>query len=305
MPELPEVETVMRGLEPVMAGRRIERAEQRRADLRFPLPERFAERLGGRRVNALRRRAKYILADLDGEETLVMHLGMSGRFTIGHGGKDGRELGEFVHDPGGSSKHDHVVLHMEGGASIVYNDVRRFGCMDLVETAWLDRHPLFAGLGIEPLGGELTPEFLVKAAAGRKTDLKAFLLDQRIIVGLGNIYVCEALFRAGLSPTLQAGRLAAWGKAAADARRVLVGEIVAVLEAALAAGGSTLRDYQHTDGSLGYFQHTFTVYGREGQACVTPGCGTIVRRRVQAGRSTFYCPACQSGLGRGPRASQR
>jgi formamidopyrimidine-DNA glycosylase len=294
MPELPEVETVRRGLEPVMAGRRFVAVEQRRRDLRFPFPEGFAGRLQGRRLLTLGRRAKYLMAAIEGGEVLAMHLGMSGRFTIAEpGGANGRQVADFTYETGNDPAHDHVVFTMEGGATVTYNDARRFGYMSLIPAGEIASHPHFKGLGIEPLGPDLTPEFLAKAAFGRKTDLKAFLLDQRIVAGLGNIYVCEALYRAGLSPRRRAGVLAKRGGTPADGSLRLTPVIRAVLEAAIAAGGSTLRDYKHTDGSLGYFQHAFAVYGREGEACQRPGCGGVIRRIVQAGRSTFYCPTCQ------------
>lgn len=301
MPELPEVETVMRGLAPVMAGRRMERVEQRRADLRFPFPAGFVQSLEGRRVEGLRRRAKYILADIEGGAVLLMHLGMSGRFTISApGGANGRQSGEFTYEAGSDVRHDHVVFHMEGGATITYNDARRFGAMDIVAASDADRHPLLGGLGIEPLGPELTSAFIEREARGRRADLKAFLLDQRVIAGLGNIYVCEVLYRTGLSPFASAGRLA--GRARAGVRDKLVGEVQAVLREAIEAGGSTLRDYKQADGALGYFQHSFRIYGREGEACATPGCGSLVRRKVQGGRSTFYCPSCQRGTRPAPAA---
>lgn len=289
MPELPEVETIRRGLEPVLVGQRIQRVEQRRADLRFPFPENFGTRLTGRTVVTLQRRAKYILAHLDDGAVLIIHLGMSGRISITGQG----QLGEFTHNQGNRSVHDHVVLRLGSGVEIVYNDPRRFGLMDLATTATLDTHPLLAGIGIEPLGPDFTPEYLARQAAGRRSDLKSFLLDQRIIAGLGNIYVCEALFRTGLKPSRAAACLAtATGKPNARAT-ALVPHIRAVLDEAIAAGGSTLKDYAQADGSLGYFQHSFHVYGREGEPCLTPACRGMVRRTVQAGRSTFFCPVCQ------------
>jgi formamidopyrimidine-DNA glycosylase len=292
MPELPEVETVRRGLAPAMEGARFTRVEQRRADLRFPFPEHFARRLNGRRVEKLERRAKYLMAVLDDGEVLAMHLGMSGRFSIEHKGESATP-GEFVHEAGGDAKHDHVVFTMSNGAVIRYNDARRFGYMTLIEPRGLGVHPLFKGLGIEPLSPAMTPEFLAKRAAGRATSLKAFLLDQRIIAGLGNIYVCEALYRAALSPFRPASMLATKTATPSAPARKLAEAIVAVLNDAIAAGGSSLRDYRQADGQLGYFQHTFCVYGREGQVCRHRGCGGMVERVVQNGRSTFYCPSCQ------------
>jgi formamidopyrimidine-DNA glycosylase len=294
MPELPEVETVRRGLEPVLAGARIRRVVQRRPDLRFPLPDRFVERLEGRTLERLDRRAKYILGYLDSSEVLAIHLGMTGRFTIAVlDGAKAHQLGEFTHEAGHDPTHDHVVIETEAGATVTYNDARRFGYMSLIPSSGLAAHPHFKALGIEPLGEALTAAFLARKAEGRAADLKAFLMDQRIIAGLGNIYVCEALYRAGLNPTRAAGVLARRGGRATERGERLVTAIREVLEAAIAAGGSTLRDYRHTDGSLGYFQHAFAVYGREGESCLTPGCPGIVRRAVQAGRSTFYCPRCQ------------
>ena len=293
MPELPEVETVRRGLEPVLVGRRITHVEQRRADLRFPFPERFTARLEGQQVLKVDRRAKYLIVHLANGEALTMHLGMSGRFTISPKSDRIKRPGNFAHDPGNVAKHDHVVFETDQGVVITYNDARRFGYMDLIALTALDTHPHFRDLGIEPLGPQLTSDFLAQAAQGKTSDLKAFLMDQRIVCGLGNIYVCEALFRARLSPIKRAGRLATQSAKPTDAARRLVPEIRAVLAAAIQAGGSTLRDHQQVDGSLGYFQNTFNVYGLTGEACKTPGCKGIIRRRVQANRSTFYCPVCQ------------
>jgi formamidopyrimidine-DNA glycosylase len=294
MPELPEVETVRLGLEPVLSGRRFVRVEQRRPDLRFPLPERFAERLTGRRVVRLGRRAKYILVHLDRDEVLAVHLGMTGRLIVSDGGRErDLTLGQYEYDHGKDARHDHLVFTMSGGAVVTYNDARRFGYMTLIAEQALGQDPLFAGLGVEPLGPELTGAYLARRALGRKADLKAFLMDQRIVAGLGNIYVCEALFRAGLSPWKPASRLATrTGKPAPAAER-LAAEIKAVLADAIEAGGSTLRDYQQADGSAGRFQDKFGVYGREGEPCLKPGCHGTVRRNVQGGRSTFYCPICQ------------
>jgi formamidopyrimidine-DNA glycosylase len=288
MPELPEVETVRRGLQPTLEGRVLARVEQRRPDLRFPFPERFQARLEGRRVLSLDRRSKYLLAALDSGETLLMHLGMTGRFTVA-----GQQIGEFTHEVQGTAKHDHVVFKTDHGDTVTYNDARRFGFMDLAASATLSEHALIRDIGIEPLGNALSPAFIAEAAQGRKADLKAFLMDQRIICGLGNIYVCEVLFRARLSPFKPAGRLAtARGQPRAGAE-VLPELIRTVLNDAIKAGGSTLRDYQKADGTLGYFQHAFAVYGREGELCQTAGCSATIARRVQANRSTFYCPSCQ------------
>ena len=350
MPELPEVETVRLGLEPVLRGARFTRVEQRRRDLRFPLPERFAQRLTGRKVVKVDRRAKYLLVHLDGGEVLAMHLGMTGRFSVklpacakhpvavpsplvgeGQGGGDRRtakvgipptpspsprgggesarrsgrargqehqrdqeqQLGEFTYDAGGDPKHDHIVFVLSNGAVVTYNDARRFGYMTLVPEAELSTSRFFRGLGVEPLGRELNAAYLAERARGRKADLKAFLMDQRIVAGLGNIYVCEALFRAGLSPFKPAGRLATKSGKPAPAAERLVVAIKAVLGDAIRAGGSTLRDYRQTNGALGEFQHAFDVYGREGEACRRRGCRGRVRRKTQGGRSTFHCPVCQ------------
>jgi formamidopyrimidine-DNA glycosylase len=292
MPELPEVETVRRGLEPAMVGARIVAVEQRRPDLRFPFPERFAERLQGREVIGLGRRAKYLLADLSSDEVLIMHLGMTGRFLVNHNGASFAP-GEFYDEAVGEGTHDHVVFRLSNGAHIIYSDARRFGFMDLVASQALGESRHFRNMGIEPLGNELSGEAIARLFHKRKAPMKAALMDQRLIAGLGNIYVCEALFRAGLHPEAPAGLLAtATGKPRAKAH-LLAQTIRDVLTEAVEAGGSTLRDYAQTDGSLGYFQHSFRVYDREGEACVTPGCRGTVRRLVQGGRSTFYCPSCQ------------
>ena len=294
MPELPEVETVRRGLAPVMDGVRIARLTQRRADLRFPFPERFAERLEGRRVIGVGRRAKYLVTEIEGGDTLVMHLGMSGRFAIQTpAAARSDQLGIFTHVAGEIAKHDHVTIEMSTGATITYNDARRFGFMLLIPTAELAAHALFADIGVEPLGDALTADHLANRAHGRKTDLKAFLLDQRNIAGLGNIYVAEALYRARLKPTKPASLLALRNGSASPHALRLVPEIKAVLEAALQAGGSTLRDYRQADGERGSFQDRFLVYGRAGQACSQGACAGQIKRIVQAGRSTFYCPKCQ------------
>jgi formamidopyrimidine-DNA glycosylase len=289
MPEMPEVETVRRGLAPVLVGARIAKVERRRADLRFPFPERFVERLAGQRVESLSRRAKYLLAALDSGETLIMHLGMSGSFRIE--GEAEVTPGAFHFDRSKSAAHDHVVLHLSNGARIVYNDPRRFGFMLLAPSADLGAHRLFSRLGIEPLGAEFDASTLARLFADRKTPLKAALLDQSLVAGLGNIYVCEALHRAGLSPLREAAVIA--GRGGAPKAKKLAEAITAVLEEAVAAGGSTLRDHRQTDGALGYFQHSFVVYAKEGAACPRARCAGTITRIVQAGRSTFYCPTCQ------------
>ena len=282
MPELPEVETVRRGLEPAMAGRVIDRAEIRRPDLRWPFPERMAERLSGARIEHLGRRSKYLLMTLDRGETLIVHLGMSGRMQV-----DAAPTAGFHAEIASAARHDHVVFHMAGGTRVTFNDPRRFGAMDLAPTASLGDHWLLAKLGPEPLGNAFHEDHLVAALRGRRMPVKAALLDQRIVAGLGNIYVCEALHRAGISPRRQAGRIGV------PRVRALVPEIRTTLAEAIGAGGSSLRDYRQANGELGYFQHTFRVYDREGHPCPRPGCGGTVRRIVQAGRSSFYCPACQ------------
>ncbi|MBI6630721.1 bifunctional DNA-formamidopyrimidine glycosylase/DNA-(apurinic or apyrimidinic site) lyase [Pontibaca salina] len=282
MPELPEVETVRRGLAPVMEGEMIARAEVNRPDLRWPFPPDMAGRMTGQRVERLRRRSKYILADLSNRETLLIHLGMSGRMTV-----SGDPMGRFQRDHPTVKKHDHVVLHMGNGARVTFNDPRRFGAMDLIASDTADTHRLLAALGPEPLGNAFNEEHLVAALRGRMTPVKSALLDQRIVAGLGNIYVCEVLFRAGISPRRKAGRIAARRVAA------MVPIIRQVLNEAIAAGGSSLRDFRQADGELGYFQHSFDVYGREGQACRHDGCDGIITRLVQSGRSSFYCPRCQ------------
>ena len=282
MPELPEVETVRRGLQPAMEGAVIANAAVNRPDLRWPFPERMAERLTGARVLRLARRSKYILADLDTGETLIIHLGMSGRMTI-----SGDPLGQFVHTHPAAEKHDHVVFDMENGARVTFNDARRFGAMDLAPTGAIGDHKLLANLGPEPLGNAFNETYLGAALKGRATPMKSALLDQKIVAGLGNIYVCEALHRAGISPKRQAGAVS---KARISA---LVPVLRSVLEEAIAAGGSSLRDHRQADGELGYFQHNFKAYGREGQPCSNADCEGTITRIVQAGRSTFYCRQCQ------------
>lgn len=282
MPELPEVETVRTGLAPSMEGAMIQRAQINRPDLRWPFPERMAERLTGARVDRLRRRSKYILADLSTGETLLIHLGMSGRMQV-----SGAKIGDFFHDHPPAAKHDHVVLHMGQGARITFNDARRFGAMDLMPTAQQDNHWLLRDLGPEPLGNGLNDAYLVQALKGKNTPIKTAILDQRIIAGLGNIYVCEVLYRAHIHPARKAGRISTARVAS------MVPIIRDVLNAAIAAGGSSLRDYRQADGELGYFQHGFAAYDRADQPCQTAGCTGTIRRIVQSGRSSFFCPQCQ------------
>ncbi|MGE0061756.1 MAG: bifunctional DNA-formamidopyrimidine glycosylase/DNA-(apurinic or apyrimidinic site) lyase [Xanthobacteraceae bacterium] len=288
MPELPEVETVRRGLAPAMEGARFAKVEARRADLRWPLPKDFVARLEGETVTGLGRRAKYLLADLSSGEVLVMHLGMSGSFRVGH-----EQASAYYHEKGKLAAHDHVVFHMSNGAVVTFNDPRRFGSMKLVKRAEMEREPLLRELGPEPLGNQFDAAMLAAACAGKKTSLKAALLDQTIVAGLGNIYVCEALYRAHLSPKRQASTIADRKGAPNERAHALVDAIKAVLSDAIAAGGSSLRDHRQTDGELGMFQHNFRVYDREGEKCRMRGCKGSIRRFVQNGRSTFWCPACQ------------
>lgn len=294
MPELPEVETVMRGLKPVLEGRRIAGVTLRRAGLRFPFPPRFSERLAGRQVTGLWRRAKYILAGFDSGEVLLVHLGMTGRFTV-FSGQQARRLGDFYFETAagnaGQGPHDHVVLALDDGKHLVYTDPRRFGIMDLFPEVEAASHKLLSGIGVEPLGHEFNVDYLAARFRGKAAPLKAALLDQHIIAGLGNIYVCEALFRAGLSPRRKARTLVR--KKVHDPRLdALVRHVREVLAEAIAAGGSTLQDFAHTDGAAGAFQQRFLVYGREGEPCMN--CGAPVERLVQSGRSTFYCRHCQT-----------
>lgn len=282
MPELPEVETVRRGLSPAMEGVVIEKADVNRPDLRWPFPDRMVERLTGQRVDRLRRRSKYILADLSSCETLLIHLGMSGRMTV-----SGDPLGQFAHAHPMPEKHDHVVFHMANGARITFNDPRRFGAMDLLPTATAEDHKLLSVLGPEPLGNDFHEQHLVDAFRSKNTPVKSALLDQGIVAGLGNIYVCEALYRGRVSPRRKAGQISVARVAA------LVPIIRQVLQDAIDAGGSSLRDFRQADGELGYFQHSLDVYGREGAPCKTPGCGGEIKRITQSGRSSFYCAQCQ------------
>jgi formamidopyrimidine-DNA glycosylase len=290
MPEMPEVETVRRGLEPAMEGQRIDKVELRRRDLRWPLPRNFAARIDGQTVTGLGRRGKYLLADLSSGEVLLMHLGMSGSFRVAAAQKP---IGRYYHERDKAAAHDHVVFHMASGTDITFNDPRRFGSMKLVARDMLEAEPLLKGLGPEPLGNAFDAAMLAAACAGKKTSLKAALLDQRVVAGLGNIYVCEALNRAGLSPKRLAGTITTRAGLPNERAEKLVAAIKAVLQDAIRAGGSSLRDHRQTDGELGLFQHNFRVYDREGEPCPTPGCRGVVKRIVQNGRSTFYCPVCQ------------
>jgi formamidopyrimidine-DNA glycosylase len=292
MPELPEVETVRRGLQPALEGARFDHVLARRPDLRWPLPKDFVQRLEGKTVEGLGRRAKYLLADLSSGDVLLMHLGMSGSFRVFHDGRKGKP-GRFHHERSEHLAHDHIVFAMSSGATVTFNDPRRFGFMKLVPRAKLEHEPLLKNLGPEPLGNAFDAAMLAGSCRGKKTSLKAALSDQRVVAGLGNIYVCEALHRARLSPKRKASTIASRAGAPNERAEQLVAAIRAVLEDAIKAGGSSLRDHRRTDGELGYFQHHFRVYDREGQPCVTQGCNGTVRRIVQTGRSTFFCPVCQ------------
>jgi formamidopyrimidine-DNA glycosylase len=292
MPELPEVETVRRGLQPAMEGARIVCVETRRADLRFPFQPDFSARLTGQIVTGLGRRAKYLMADLESGDVLLMHLGMSGSFRVVMA-NGAATLGEFHYPRSEDRAHDHVLFQMSSGASVIFNDPRRFGYMKIIARSALDEEPLLKGLGPEPLGNAFDAAMLAKATAGKATSLKAALLDQRVVAGLGNIYVCEALFRSHLSPKRKAATLADKKNAPTDHAKRLVTSIHEVLNQAIEAGGSSLRDHRQTSGELGYFQHSFQVYDREGEKCPTRGCSGTVKRFVQNGRSTFWCPSCQ------------
>lgn len=297
MPELPEVETVRRGLAPVMEGARVERLELRRADLRFPFPESFADCLAGQRVVSLGRRAKYLLVDMEDGHVIIMHLGMSGSFRTEEDDDAPRTPGEFHHARSRLEAHDHVIFHMRKGdgtsARIIYNDPRRFGFMLMTKRSELDVHPTFKDMGVEPLGNALNGEELARKLSGKATPLKSALLDQRVVAGLGNIYVCEALWRSGLSPRRKAKTLALKSGKPTERANLLAQTIGEVIAEAIEAGGSSLRDHAQTDGTLGYFQHSFAAYDQEGQPCRKAECGGTIARIVQSGRSTFYCPKCQ------------
>jgi formamidopyrimidine-DNA glycosylase len=286
MPELPEVETIRRGLEPILVGARLARVVARRADLRFPLPDGFVQRLTGARVEGLTRRGKYLLAALDQGDSLLIHLGMTGRFAVEYAGAS-PAVGRFDRAASADPKHAHIILETDVGVTLTYFDARRFGFMDLIDAGAVDRHPRFAAMGPEPLSAAFDAEYLSAAFAGRRQGPKTLLLDQSVVAGLGNIYVCEALHRARISPFKPAADIGPRKRAA------LARAIREVLEAAIAAGGSTLRDYATVDGAMGYFQHDFRVYSREGEPCPTPRCPGTIARTVQAGRSTFHCPVCQ------------
>lgn len=296
MPELPEVETVKRGLAPAMEGARLVRLELRREGLRFPFTPGMAETLQGRKIEALSRRAKFLLIHFSGGLTIIAHLGMSGSYRIEDMSSDAVP-GQFHMARSKDEKHDHAIFHLERDGSapvrIIYNDPRRFGFMVLAETSRLAEHPFLSGLGPEPTGNSLSANYLAEAFQGKKAPLKAALLDQKLIAGLGNIYVCEALYAARLSPQRQAGTLVTSKGRAKPKLEALAESIRDVIADAIVAGGSSLKDHIQADGSLGYFQHSFKVYDREGEICATEGCGTVIKRIVQSGRSTFFCPRCQ------------
>lgn len=296
MPELPEVETVRRGLAPAMEGAVIERLELRRKDLRFPFPEGFAAKLQSRKITSLGRRAKYLLCDLDDASVVIMHLGMSGSFRV-ETNDESKLPGEFHHPRNRLAAHDHVTFHLTTAdgklVRIVYNDPRRFGFMLMCNRRELPDHPSFRDLGVEPVGNALDAAFLAERFAGKATSLKAALLDQRIVAGLGNIYVCEALWRSGLSPSRAAHTLVNKSGAPSKKLEVLTNNIRYIIAEAIEAGGSSLRDHARTDGTLGYFQHSFSAYDREGNPCPKPGCKGTIGRIVQSGRSTFWCSSCQ------------
>jgi formamidopyrimidine-DNA glycosylase len=295
VPELPEVETVKRGLEPALLGRSFARIELRRKDLRFPFPLGLAEAMQGAQIDSLERRAKYILVHCSNGKSLILHLGMTGRFTVEKVNGQRFEPGAFYHEAGGQGAlgpHDHVVWHLDDGTRIIYNDVRRFGFMDWADTGLRDQHKLLKDIGVEPLGNGFHRQHLIEKFNGKKAPMKAALLDQHVVAGLGNIYVSEALYRARISPKLAALRLLK-GKGIDPRLDHLVRHIKDILQEAILAGGSTLRDFQNTSGEKGGFQQRFLVYDREGEACPSPGCANTIQRIVQSGRSTFYCPTCQ------------
>jgi formamidopyrimidine-DNA glycosylase len=292
MPELPEVETVRRGLQPAMEGAKLVKVEARRKDLRFPFQKDFVARLEGQTVTGLGRRAKYLMVDLASGDVLLMHLGMSGSFRVLR--EDHQQApGQFHHPRSKDHAHDHVVFHMSSGAAVVFNDPRRFGYMKVIARSAIEDEPLLHGLGPEPLGNAFDAAMLARSCANRKTSLKAALLDQRVVAGLGNIYVCEALHRAHLSPKRRASTIATRSGEPKEHAKALIDGIRTVLNDAIKAGGSSLRDHRRTDGEFGLFQHNFRVYGREGKPCSTPSCNGTIKRIVQTGRSTFYCPVCQ------------
>jgi formamidopyrimidine-DNA glycosylase len=282
MPELPEVETVLRGISPILEGNQIDYAQVNRPDLRRPFPNNLAKRLKNRKINFLHRRSKYILIDLSGGETLIMHLGMSGRIIISQ-----KVAGTFHHNTNHSQKHDHFVLHLKDNHQLTFNDPRRFGVIDLLRTENLELSSMLSQIGPEPLSNSFNEAYFVSTLRLKKTNIKSALLDQRVVAGLGNIYVCEALFRAGISPKRQALRISHKKLGS------LVPIIKEILLEAISSGGSSLRDFRNASGDLGYFQHSFDVYGREDQDCYNTECDSKIKRITQAGRSSFYCSNCQ------------
>ena len=282
MPELPEVEAVLRGISPILQGNQIDYAQVNRPDLRRPFPNNLAKRLKDRKINFLHRRSKYILIDLSGGETLVMHLGMSGRIIISQ-----KVAGTFHHNTNHSQKHDHFVLHLKDNHQLTFNDPRRFGVIDLLRTENLELSSMLSQIGPEPLSNSFNEAYFVSTLRLKKTNIKSALLDQRVVAGLGNIYVCEALFRAGISPKRQALRISHKKLSS------LVPIIKEILLEAISSGGSSLRDFRNASGDLGYFQHSFDVYGREDQDCYNTECDSKIKRITQAGRSSFYCSNCQ------------
>lgn len=282
MPELPEVETVLRGISPILEGNQIDYAQVNRPDLRRPFPNNLAKRLKNRKINFLHRRSKYILIDLSGGETLVMHLGMSGRIIISQ-----KVAGTFHHNTNHSQKHDHFVLHLKDNHQLTFNDPRRFGVIDLLRTENLELSSMLSQIGPEPLSNSFNEAYFVSTLRLKKTNIKSALLDQRVVAGLGNIYVCEALFRAGISPKRQALRISHKKLSS------LVPIIKEILLEAISSGGSSLRDFRNATGDLGYFQHSFDVYGREDKDCYNTECDSKIKRITQAGRSSFYCSNCQ------------
>lgn len=282
MPELPEVETVLRGISPILEGNQIDYAQVNRPDLRRPFPNNLAKRLKNRKINFLHRRSKYILIDLSEGETLIMHLGMSGRIIISQ-----KVAGTFHHNKAHSQKHDHFILHLKDNHKLTFNDPRRFGVIDLLRTENLELSGMLSQIGPEPLSNSFNEAYFVRTMRVKKTNIKSALLDQRVVAGLGNIYVCEALFRAGISPKRQALHISQKKLSS------LVTIIKEVLLEAISSGGSSLRDFRNASGDLGYFQHSFDVYGREDQDCHNTECDSKIKRITQASRSSFYCSNCQ------------
>ena len=282
MPELPEVETIMRGISPFLEGETIKKIKLNRADLRWPFPDNFAHRLTGAKVLNLKRRSKYILIDLSTDETLLIHLGMSGKILV-----SGSKMGNYFYEFSKSKKHDHVIFLLSDGTVVTYNDPRRFGAMDLANTKDLNNHKFLKRLGPEPLGNDFNSYYLKKKLSKKESPIKNVLLDQSLVAGLGNIYVCEALFMSGISPKKKAAKISK------NKCEELVKNIRTVLISAIEAGGSSLKDFTDIQGNSGYFQFEFFVYGREKESCKTINCDSKIKRVSQSGRSSFYCPSCQ------------